>query len=68
MFKYIKNLIPAKTSIATGIVFKSPDIERIKFKNTKPQLDNSSQYSGSYSAPVISEDRDYIYLDTNKIL
>jgi hypothetical protein len=61
LFKMLKDFVPARTNALTGITIKSPILERNKIKSYKPKLTEETVYDAEYTAPVISEDRDYHY-------
>ena len=54
LFKMIKDFVPARTSLATGIVIKQHILERNRVKNTTVDINSTiAKYSGSsYNSPL----------------
>ena len=61
LFKMLKDFVPARTNLLTGITIKSPILERNKIPQYKPKITNENILDIKYNAPIISEDNDYYY-------
>lgn len=61
LFKTLKDYVPARSNTTTGVVIRSPQLERIKIKRVKPTFENQDVLDAEYSGPSISEDISYLY-------
>jgi hypothetical protein len=61
LFKMLKDYVPGRSTLLTGITIRPQNLERIKFKRTQPNVTNQSVYEAEYQGPVITEDNDYLY-------
>jgi len=61
LFKMLKDFVPARTNLLTGVTIKSPILERNKIPQYKPKITNENILDAEYNAPIISEDNDYYY-------
>jgi hypothetical protein len=61
LFKMLKDFVPARTNLLTGITVKSPILERNKIPQYKPKITNENVLDAEYNTPIISEDNDYYY-------
>jgi hypothetical protein len=61
LFKMLKDFVPARTNLLTGITIKSPILERNKIPQYKPKITNENILDIEYNTPTISEDNDYYY-------
>lgn len=61
LFKMLKDFVPARTNLLTGITIKSPILERNKIPQYNPKITNENILDGEYNTPTISEDSDYYY-------
>jgi hypothetical protein len=61
LFKTLKDYVPARDAITTGVSIRSHLLERPKLKGLGMSYDSSSVYDAEYEAPEISEDKDYFY-------
>lgn len=61
LFKTFKDFNPARNNLSTGIVIRSPQLERIKIQSVRPNFYTESIYEATYSIASISESNDYLY-------
>jgi hypothetical protein len=61
LFKMLKDFVPARTNLLTGVTIKSPILERNKIPQYKPKITNENILDAKYNTPTISEDNDYYY-------
>lgn len=61
LFKMLKDYVPGRSTLLTGITIRPQNLERIKFKRLQPNITNQSIYEANYNGPVIAEDNDYLY-------
>lgn len=54
IFKMVKDYVPARSSISTGMIVKSHVLERNKYERHEPEVDNSMNYSQSVETVTIS--------------
>ena len=60
LFKMIKDSVPARTNIQTGITIKSPLLERNRYKRNQPEFDyTGSNYTASLLIGTITGDSDH---------
>jgi hypothetical protein len=58
LFKMLKDFVPARTNILTGITIKSPVLERNKIPVYQPDVTEQETHQADYNAPTIREDND----------
>jgi hypothetical protein len=61
LFKMLKDYVPGRSTLLTGITIRPQHLERIKIKRTQPNVVNQTVYEADYQGPVINEDNDYLY-------
>jgi hypothetical protein len=61
LFKMLKDYVPGRSTLLTGITIRPQNLERIKFKRLQPGVDKQQIYEANYNGPVITEDNDYLY-------
>ena len=61
LFKMLKDFVPARTNLLTGVTIKSPILERNKIPQYKPKVTNQDIIDVEYNTPKISEDNEYHY-------
>jgi hypothetical protein len=61
LFKMLKDYVPGRSTLLTGITIRPQNLERIKFKRLQPNTTNQQVYEADYNGPVITEDNDYLY-------
>lgn len=61
LFKMLKDYVPGRSTLLTGVTIRPQNLERIKFKRLQPNITNQSIYEANYNGPVIAEDNDYLY-------
>ena len=61
LFKMLKDYVPGRSTLLTGITIRPQNLERIKFKRLQPNTTNQPVYEADYNGPVITEDNDYLY-------
>jgi hypothetical protein len=61
LFKMLKDFVPARANVLTGITIKSPVLERNKIPVYQPDVIEQETHQANYNAPVIKEDNDYYY-------
>ena len=54
IFKMVKDYVPARSSLSTGMIVKSHVLERNKYERHEPEVDNSMNYSQSIETVTIS--------------
>jgi len=54
IFKMVKDYVPARSSLSTGMIVKSHVLERNKYERHEPEMDNSMNYSQSIETVTIS--------------
>ena len=61
LFKMLKDYVPGRSTLLTGITICPQNLERIKFKRLQPGITAQQIYEANYNGPVITEDNDYLY-------
>ena len=61
LFKMLKDYVPGRSTLLTGITIRPQNLERIKFKRLQPNITNQTIHEANYNGPVITEDNDYLY-------
>jgi hypothetical protein len=61
LFKMLKDFVPARTNVLTGITIKSPVLERNKIPVYQPDVTEQETHQANYNAPIINEDKNYHY-------
>ncbi len=61
LFRMIKDYVPARSNLSTGISISSPILERNKVKNVAPSASVEDTKFANYSGSGISEDQSYLY-------
>jgi hypothetical protein len=61
LFKTLKDYVPARGNVLTGVTLRSPQMERIKVKATSVNITSESIYDIPLDGPTISEDNSYLY-------
>jgi hypothetical protein len=61
LFKMLKDFVPARANVLTGITIKSPVLERNKIPVYQPDVIEQETHQANYNAPIIKEDNDYYY-------
>jgi hypothetical protein len=61
LFKMLKDYVPGRSTLLTGITIRPQNLERIKFKRLQPNITNQTIYEANYNGPIITEDNDYLY-------
>jgi hypothetical protein len=61
LFKTTEDYVPGRANLSTGVLLRSPQIERNKVKQTQPLFNTESIQEATYSIADISEDNDYLY-------
>jgi hypothetical protein len=59
LFKMIKDYVPARANLSTGVTIRTQNLERIKFKRTQPNFEVQDIEDITINGPQISEDRSY---------
>ena len=54
IFKMVKDYVPARSSLSSGMIVKSHILERNKYERHEPEMDNSMNYSQSVETIEIS--------------
>ena len=57
----IKDFVPARTNVLTGVTIKSPILERNKIPQYKPKVSEDNNFEADYLTANISEDNEYLY-------
>jgi len=61
LFKMLKDYVPGRSTLLTGITIRPQNLERIKFKRLQPNITNQTIHEANYNGPIITEDNDYLY-------
>jgi hypothetical protein len=61
LFKMLKDYVPGRSTLLTGVTIRPQNLERIKFKRLQPNISSQPIYEANYNGPVIAEDNDYLY-------
>jgi hypothetical protein len=66
LFKMIKDFVPARANLSTGIIIKPHILERPKYPRHEPTWEFSNEYSGSVKmVKVTGSNPEAMYLDTS---
>ena len=61
LFKMLKDYVPGRSTLLTGVTIRPQHLERIKIKRTQPGVVRQTVYEANYQGPTIAEDNDYLY-------
>ena len=61
LFKMLKDYVPGRSNLLTGVTIRPQHLERIKIKRTQPDITKQTVYEANYQGPIIAEDNDYLY-------
>ena len=61
LFKMLKDFVPARANVLTGVTIKSPVLERNKIPQYKPKVSKDNNFEANYDTAFISEDNEYLY-------
>ena len=61
LFKMLKDYVPGRSTLLTGVTIRPQHLERIKMKRIQPGVVRQIVHEANYQGPTIAEDNDYLY-------